>query len=436
MSTTMLTILGAVVIVLCSIIAMSKKTSTWVPFAVCPLIIAILAGFGLGDISGWIHKAVQSAVTAGMNVIFAVFFFILLNKVGVFDVIVTKLLGLVRGNVYAIYLVAMILGAIGQLSASSMTAIIIAVPAMLPLFKKLNLDRRKMLLTICCGAMPINNFPWGSPANIPAYTDKVDPGLMTQHNAVVILFTYVLVILMVLYFAKTDYAKNRIHIDAVKHEITGKASAVVFSDPELARPNRFWINFIILILTLLCCLLVTSVKSYIVFAVATAVTIMVNYKTKELSPIVHELGDKTIGNLLLIFAIAFMVGVLRFSGMIDSLAGTIVGAIPNGLLRFFPAFWGWLRPVLDCFIPYQAWESIPPLLLSIGEGVGMDAYQILSTTCIACFGGVPCSPLIGTSILGCQLAEIDMMDNMKHSLPWTMVLNFLVLLFAIIIGVA
>ena len=225
-------------------------------------------------------------------------------------------------------------------------------------------------------------------------------------------------------------------MDGIKAEVVNNREKLDFSDNPLARPNRFIINFLLFVLGLLGCVFLTSIRTYILFAIATALVCLVNYKPKEIGTIVDETGKTMIGSILLIFSISFMTGILNSSNMIGSLADLIINNVPQVMLRYFPALWAWLRPILDCFVPYQAWTSIPPLLVGIGAGIGMSAYQVLCVSTIACFGGDPCSPLIPTGTIGCGLAEIDMMDNMKFSLKYCAALNALVLIFAVVIGLA
>ena len=435
MSSTMLTFLGVLILASCSIVAFTKKFPTWLPFCFIPVVIALLVGFQPGDVSEWINDNVKSASGNVMICMFAVMFFGLLNAVGVFDVILHWLLSLTKGNIYTIYIICILMGMIAQLSGSSLVSFTICIPALRPLFDKLKLPRLKLVLLVSLGIAIMNYLPWGTPNTLAIYSPSMEPAQMTRHLLPVMIFGLGMVFALALAFAHADYRKNKAYIDSVKEDLIAEHSfAIDWSDKPYARPKRFVLNLILFIGILASCIILSSVKTYIIFAIGTVLVILVNYNKKDAGKILEENYNDIASTSLLLFSIAIMVGIVKNSGMIDNMAMGIIAIVPSKLLRFFPAIWGWARPTLDCFVPYQAWTAIPPLLVSVGEQIGLTNYQVLATQVIACWGQ-PCSPLLAPNIIACRLADIEIMDAFKHCWKYVVVLDALAMVFALICGI-
>jgi len=75
-----------------------------------------------------------------------------------------------------------------------------------------------------------------------------------------------------------------------------------------------------------------------------------------------------------------------------------------------------------------------PLLLGIGAGCGLTAYQVL--TCMNISYLNPCSPLVAAANLACELAEVDIIKQVKFSVVFCLAFNTIGVLLCVLLGLA
>ena len=68
----------------------------------------------------------------------------------------------------------------------------------------------------------------------------------------------------------------------------------------------------------------------------------------------------------------------------------VLSVVPSSLARYIHIIYAIIILPLEIFIPYQAFQSMNPLLLGIGAGCGLNSYQVL--TCLNISYLNPCSP--------------------------------------------
>ena len=99
-------------------------------------------------------------------------------------------------------------GIIGHLDGSGATTFIITITAMLPLFKKLKMDNRALMLLVCVAIGVMNVCPWGGPTIRAATVLESDPNILWHR-----LFPVqgaMLVITFVVAFLQSGLQKRRI----------------------------------------------------------------------------------------------------------------------------------------------------------------------------------------------------------------------------------
>ena len=84
----MLALVGLLGIVLFIVLLARNKTIMPAAFVIVILLIPLCLGIPLNEISGYITDGIASTATLGIMAAFAILFFTLMNKLGVFDTIV------------------------------------------------------------------------------------------------------------------------------------------------------------------------------------------------------------------------------------------------------------------------------------------------------------------------------------------------------------
>jgi CitMHS family citrate-Mg2+:H+ or citrate-Ca2+:H+ symporter len=433
----MIALIGLIMFIVSSYLALSKKMHLMVPFIVVPVIAGLFCGYSFGDIMGFAADGVTGVFNSVMMCIFAVLYFSVLSETGMFDIIVNKLVGITKGNIYIVMVVTVIVAFIGHLDGAFNTTYLIAIPALAPLYKKLNIDRRCLVLLVSLAAAPMTAMAWANPTKMTVYDPSINPVLMASSLYPVVVILLGMAVIYALgcgyYYSK----QNASELAALRRDFQEKneSTKVDFSDRPLARPQLFWVNFAIFAVSLLCFMFLTGVKTYLLFMLFSAVTLIVNYHTqKEQNQIVRAHSATMLAPAILFMGIGVMVGILNGTGMVTAMVDAVLSIVPESMARYTHILYFIIIIPLEIFIPYQAFQSMNPLLLGIGAGCGLNGYQVLTPSCISYLN--PCSPLVAATNMACELAEVDIIKQAKYSVIPCFVFNTIGVLLCVAMGIA
>src|SRR4051812_14546541 len=157
----MLALLGLVTIVLLLVVIMTKRMSPLIALIVIPIAAALVGGFGL-DTGKFVLSGIQSlAAVVGMFV-FAILFFGVVSDAGMLDPIIDRILATVGTRPTRIVMGTTLLALLIHLDGSGAITFLITIPAMLPLYDRIGIDRR---ILACAASMAagVNFLPWTGP---------------------------------------------------------------------------------------------------------------------------------------------------------------------------------------------------------------------------------------------------------------------------------
>lgn len=433
----MIALIGLIMFAVSSYLALSKKMHLMVPFVVVPVVAGLLCGFPLSDVLNFAGQGVQGVFTSVLLCIFAVLYFSVLSETGMFDIMVNRLVGLTKGNIYVVMIVTIIVAFIGHLDGAYNTTYLIAIPALAPLYKKLNIDRRCLVLLVSLAAAPMTAMAWGQPAKMVVYDPAIDPVVMANSLLPIVGIMLAAAIVASLGYGHYYASKNAAELAALRASFAGDSgsSKVDFSNNPLARPQLFWVNFILFVVSLFCFMFMTSVPTYVLFMIFSCIALLINYHTqKEQGQIVKKYSGTMLAPAILFMGIGVMVGILNGTGMVTAMVDVVLSFVPASMARYTHILYAILILPLEIFIPYQAFQSMNPLLLGIGAGCGLNSHQVL--TCLNISYLNPCSPLVAAANLACELAEVDIIKQVKYSVVPCFLFNTVGVLLCVLLGLA
>lgn len=137
---TLLTVVGLVIII--SIVAMliMKKISPVVGMILIPVIGALVIGHGFGDIRKYVESGIDQVFNVAIMFIFAIIYFGIISDSGLFRPFVRGMIKLTRGNIIIVAIVTTIIGTFAQLDGAGATTFLLAIPALLPLYRALKMS--------------------------------------------------------------------------------------------------------------------------------------------------------------------------------------------------------------------------------------------------------------------------------------------------------
>ena len=441
MSETILALLGFAAVIAVIVLLLRNVTVPSLAFVSVSAITAVLLvathTFTLDEIAGYIKAGVAGVSGTAILFIFSVLFFGVMTDAGMFDRIIGALMKKVGNNVVGVALMTCLIAAIAHLDGSGAATFLITVPAMLPVYKRLHM-RRETLLLICVTAMGVMNLmPWGGPTMRAASVVGIEPNDLWFRLMPMQLVGLVLAVGTALFWGVQE--KKRIAKlgdaateDADKYDDSESSE----KDESLARPQNFVFN-LVLTLVVIVVLVLDILPTYVVFMIACALGLFVNYHGKKLqSKIIksHAAAGLTMASTILCAGV--FLGVLQQSGIMEEMAVVMASFIPASLGRFLPVIIGVLSvPLALLFDTDSYFYGLLPVLMSVGNQFGVDPVHIAISMVVCRNCATFISPVAPATYLGIGLAGVEIKDHIKYCFGWQWGVSIICLIAGLLLGV-
>lgn len=419
-----------------------KIPMNFVMFAV-PVFCLLGLGYNVFEISGFILSKISEIMTsAGWMLLFGLIYFTMLTESGMFDTIINGVVTLVgeRMNVVVVMIMTTIIGALAYLTASMSTAYLICFPIMIPMFKKFNI-KREYAFIICQTAMAAVCFlPWGIGVVNSSIMAGCDPTELAAASIPWGLCFIPAIILQWIYFAWRHKRENGTLGLPEESAMLKVKTEDIKEEKQNARPKLFWFNLIVFIAALVS-LAVFKLPSYLIFLTASIVTAMVNYPN-HFGEIWNKAGLTFFNVLIMLLAICFYLAAFNAApadgsrlSMVNALAQAMTGILPEFLMRYMYIIFLFLCVPIIYFVPYQIYNTMYPLFISVGASFGIGGIAIIAPfVCnLALATGV--TPMNSSTYVGCALCEVEPEKFCKYGGVIMFITNALVMVVAVLTGV-
>lgn len=409
---------------------------------IVPIVFALIGGFytGIGDMM--LEGIVQVAPT-GVMLVFAILYFGIMIDAGLFDPIVNMILRIVKGDPLKIALGTVALATLVALDGDGTTTFIITVTAMLPLYKKLNMNLY-MLATLALLSIGVMNMtPWGGPtarviSSLQLTTEEVFLPLIPV-MAAGIGFAFV----VAWYFGLKERKRIGIHqIDNSTykeiHAAQDQVAATIANGQELAtlqRPKLIWVNAGLTI-GLLIALIAGVLPLPVLFMFGFAIAAMINYPNlvQQKERITAHAGN-VLAVVSLVFASGIFTGIMNGTEMVDAMATALVEVIPEQLGNQLPLITAITSMPFTYFMandPY--YYGIIPIIGETAASYNIPMAEIARASVL----GQPAhvlSPLYAAGYLLVGMLGIDYGQNQRFALKWAVASSVFMIIIAVVLGV-
>ncbi|MDR1932284.1 MAG: citrate:proton symporter [Spirochaetales bacterium] len=451
----MLGVFGFLIVGIIVFLLLKKITVPSIAFIAVPTVIVLIAGytgflpetalmngkvlesFSFLTVGRFIKLGVRGTYETAALFIFSITFFCLMDDAGVFDRIIGGLAKKAGNNVILVCMLTTLIAMIGHLDGSGASTFLITIPAMYPVFKRLKM-RNTSLMLIATSAMGVMNLlPWGGPTLRAASVIDMDAGelwqsiLPMQGIGIVLAFA-------VSYLVGRREISNGAGYDPDYTPVLSAGGAPERSagDKSFQRPKLFWFN-IALTLGAVATLCFVKIPAFYIFMIATAITLLVNYPGGKLQSArvgAHAKGAMMMASTLL--AAGVLLGILRQSGMMDAMGGTLVSVIPPFLGPYTAIIIGiFSAPLALAFDTDSYYYGVLPVVVKVAEAYGVPpvAVAITMVVCrnLACF----ISPMVPATLLGCGLAEVEINEHIKTAFFWVWGMSMIMLVSGVLLGI-
>lgn len=137
----------------------------------------------------------------------------------------------------------------------------------------------------------------------------------------------------------------------------------------------------------------------------------------------------------ILFAVGVLIGVFEESGMITEMANIMLVLIPDALGANLPVIVAILSlPVRLLFSPDAFYFGVLPVLAETGATYGHSQVAVVRASLVGQTVGFPISPFTGATYLLIGLANIELGEHIKFTLPYMAVTSGVILIAGIITG--
>ena len=440
----MLSAVGFIMIALIIILLLKEKMSPVAVMILIPTIAAFVVGTGIEDLSTYVKDGMDSIKSNAFMFIFSILFFGIMSDVGVFDALVDKLSAWAASNPVKITVSTEIIAIIAHLDGSAAATLLITVPAMLPIYRRLGMRSQTLLTIIAVSIGVMNLLPWGGPTVRAATVIGMDPTDLWRKIIPIQILGVVLAlsIAVILGLREKKYALASTGVN-VSTQATDQSTDKDNVKKELeARFKKLLPVNIILTIGIIGLLMANSVidlPSYYVFMLGTVLAMIINYPNlKDQNGVIKKHAASALSIVATIMAAGVMVGIMEGTGMLDAMAQSIIGIVPQSLGKYIHVIFGILGAPIGMVVGTDAYfYGILPPLASVGEAFGIAQID----TAIAMLLGKNCilllSPMVPATWLGLGLFddEITIRSHIKASIGWCYGMSLVMLLFGFVFGI-
>ena len=430
---TKLAVIGFVMVLVLIICLIKKIVIPPIAFILLPTIAALVAGFDPLAVNKFAASGISKMVSTVSLFVFSISFFSLMSEQGVFDPVVNFLIKKAGTNVTLVLLATAAVGVIGHLDGSGATTFIITITAMLPLFKKLKMDNRALMMIICVAIGVMNVCPWGGPTIRAATVLETDPNIL-WHRLLPVQAT-MLVITFIVALLQSGIQKRRIKKLGLVADDSALEEAAENKGPKVSSMLQ-WYNFIVVVAVIVI-LMGGWLNPAYTFMLALALTLPFNIKSlKEQNAKLKNYGVAAMSMVVTLFAAGIFTGVLSGTGMLNAMASTAVKAIPPDLGRYTHFIVACFAvPLIMCLGTDSFYFGLLPVVVGIASQFGVNPMDVACVLLVAENVGVMISPLSPAMYLGLGLLEIDVGEHIKYSLAWIWGVSLLAIAACIVLGV-
>ncbi|WP_021024740.1 CitMHS family transporter [Comamonas sp. B-9] len=477
----MLTLIGLAIVVVIVALLLSEKVSPVISMVLVPLAGALIAGFSTSEITGFYRHGISSVVQVVTMFIFAILFFGVMNDVGLFDPLIRAMVRITRGNVIAVAVGTVLISAIAQLDGAGASTFLLVVPPLLPLYQRLKMSPYLLFLLLAASAGVVNMLPWGGPVGRVATVLEMDAVALWRELVVVQGLGLALLLVLAVFLGLRE--QRRIRQQALKAELaqampaaaSGSVPASVASSApasahpshvdelaaalqphaatelaiqaaaakaadeartQLLRPRLRWVNALVFLLTLAVLVMGVFPPGY-TFMIALCVALVINYPQPKVQ--IQRINAHAGGAIMMasiILAAGTFLGILKESGMLNSIARALVDVLPAVLLPYMHLVIGAIGIPLELVLSTDAYYfALFPVVEQITSQAGVPSTSAAYAMIIGSIVGTFVSPFSPALWMGLGLAKLSMGQHIRYSFFWIWGLSLSLLVLTWMLGI-
>jgi len=427
-----LAIIGFVLMIVLMFVLIKDKLTPTVAFILLPLIAAVIGGFGIEEISGFVKTGLNTMLNTAVLFIFSISYFTLMSDAGLFDPIINFLIKKIGKSITTILFAVVITTFVAHLDGSGATTFLIVVPAFLPICKKLKVRPEALLGTMCGMYGVMNLVPWGGPTMRAASVIGIDVSVLYQF-----IMPSIAILAVVAFGIAFLISKIEIRNGAGIPEAGLITEADGGEKVTIKSKKLYGFNLVLTIVMLILLFVDIGLPLHLVFMIAFCIGLVVNFpNTKEQTKQIKSYAGSAMVMTMTLFSVGIFMGVIKDSGMVEAMASAIVSILPAGIaphMHWFMALFS--VPLLMVLGTDAFYYALMPIILGVVEPFGIAPEVVAATFLLTATLGTPISPSVAAVYVGLGLADTTIGNHIKYSLKILWPASILVLIASTLVGV-
>jgi CitMHS family citrate-Mg2+:H+ or citrate-Ca2+:H+ symporter len=187
---------------------------------------------------------------------------------------------------------------------------------------------------------------------------------------------------------------------------------------------------------LMVALLVGVLPLSVLFMIAFAIAIVINYpRVQDQRERIAEHAKNVIAVVSLIFAAGIFTGILTGTGMVKAMSDSLLVLIPDAMGPHFAVITAIASMPFTFFISNDAfYYGVMPILSEASQAYGITPVEMARASLI----GQPVhllSPLVPSTYLLVGLAGVEFGDHQRYTLKWAVLISMVLMVTALLCGV-
>ncbi|ROO42850.1 citrate transporter [Pseudomonas sp. AF76] len=431
----MITLLGFTMMLGIIGLILMRRISPVVAFTTLPVAICLLAGFNLGQIGEFIKAGLATVAPTAALFLFATLFFGIMRDRGLFDPLVNLLIRSTGGKPLAVAWVTVLVTSVVHLDGVGAATFLLTIPALLPLYKRLNMSPAMLLCLVGTTAGVVNMVPWGGTTARAAAVSGLDATELWLGLLPVQMVGLACMLLVATVLGLRAQRRRPLSLGAAA---TCDLDELQLQGREFSlspRDLRYWLN-VILTGGILACLFTGIFPLYACFMVGLGIALPLNFPSLDAqAERLKAHAFDALQMVLVMMAAAVLLGVLSGAKMSDGMALALIDILPAGSAQYLHVIIGMFGvPLGMIFSPDAYYFALLPVIKDVAAAAGVPLEAVARAMLIGENTGFSISPVVPSVYLALALSGVELRKHMAYTFFWAWGVSLVMLAFAVATG--